>query len=91
MFGPASLYLGSQFSVLRYIYIALGLTNLLSAILLFRWNLLGFYLSILVWILASILNTIILHALGGLTSFLLGVLGILILFLVMKPQWKYFK
>ena len=65
----------------------LSLVELAAAVLLWQWKKMGFKLYVASAVVVAILNVIYL----GVSSLVFPILGILILYLVMRPVWSNFK
>lgn len=68
----------------------LGVVNLFAVVMLWMWKKMGFYIIIGSTIIAASLNGIILGVLGFVAS-IMAIVGIVILYLAMKPVWQNFK
>ena len=71
-----------------YIYTLLAFVNVIFVIFLFKWKKWAFYGFCATAGIAFILNLTIRLSIA---SSVAGLLGPLILYLIMKPQWKYFE
>lgn len=64
--------------------------NLVAVVMLWMWKIWGFYLVLLVALFSAAINGMLLGVIGlGATVF--AALGVLILYLVMRPVWQNFK
>ncbi len=70
-----------------YLYALIAAIELFGLYFLWKWKLSGFYVLLFTALIALFLNTIYL----GITISAFGLLGIAILYLVMKPVWEKFK
>lgn len=72
------------------VFALLGVVNLFSAAMLWMWKKMGFYIIIGTAIIVASLNGMILGAAGMIAS-IFAVVGVVILYLAMKPVWQNFK
>lgn len=72
------------------VFALLGVVNLFSVAMLWMWKKMGFYIIIGTAIIVASLNGMILGAAGMIAS-IFAVVGVVILYLAMKPVWQNFK
>lgn len=72
------------------VFALLGVVNLFSVVMLWMWKKMGFYIIIGTAIIVASLNGMILGVAGMITS-VFAVVGVVILYLAMKPVWQNFK
>lgn len=72
------------------VMLLLSLAGLASVYLLWTWKKMGFNLAIGIAVLASVVNFMIMGSLG-IISVVFAIVGVVILYLAMKPVWKNFK
>lgn len=71
-------------------YALFSIVNLVAVWMLWTWKKMGFNLFVVSAVISASLNGMILGAIG-VGSSIFGVVGIVILYLAMKPVWKQFK
>jgi hypothetical protein len=71
------------------LYDILAVVELIGVVLLWMWKKVGFYLIIGAAIIATVLNILTLGGLG-VTAIVAAIIGIVILYLAMKPVWSNF-
>ena len=69
-----------------YLLGILAALNVVFAVLLFQWNKLGFYGICVNAAIVFVINTIII----GLLQALFGLIGVVILYFILRPKWKMF-
>lgn len=66
----------------------LGVAEVVGAVMIWQWKMMGFYLIVGIAVLSALLSIM---TTGRYSSVIFGALGILILYFCMRPVWKSFK
>ncbi len=73
------------------LYMILGVILIMAYVILWKWKKLGFYLYVVTTVAATLLNIKVMGPVLGTVGSILGVAGLVILYLAMRPVWKNFK
>ncbi len=76
------------------LYAGINLINVFAIIMLWMWKKIGFYIMIgtaVIGVFLSLMTSGVGGVTGGIFSIASAVIGILILYLAMKPVWQNFK
>lgn len=73
-----------------FLYVSLCIINLISLILIWKWRRIGLYVISCFTIVIVLLNLLVLGE-PSIDSIIIGTIGVVVLYLAMRPVWQNFK